>query len=83
MPGVSSHFDLTTGRHVSGQQVLTLGLSCAQGFVPTEKTKDAAEDKRRIHLSSQLIANLRGRRLINKVQNSRLYRVSHHGVCTI
>ena len=36
MPGVSSHFDHTTGRHVMGQQVLTLGLSCAQGFVPID-----------------------------------------------
>lgn len=36
MPGVSSHFDHTTGRHVMGQQVLTLGLSCAQGFVPVD-----------------------------------------------
>jgi SRSO17 transposase len=36
MPGVSSHFDHTTGRHVMGQQVLTLGLACAQGFVPLD-----------------------------------------------
>ena len=36
MPGVSSHFDHTTGRHVMGQQVLTLGLSCADGFVPVD-----------------------------------------------
>lgn len=36
MPGVSSHFDHTTGRHVMGQQVLTLGVSCAQGFVPID-----------------------------------------------
>lgn len=36
MPGVSSHFDHTTARHVMGQQVLTLGLSCAQGFVPID-----------------------------------------------
>ena len=36
MPGVSSHFDHTTGRHVMGQQVLTLGLSCAEGFVPVD-----------------------------------------------
>ena len=36
MPGVSSHFDHTTGRHVMGQQVLTLGLSCAKGFVPID-----------------------------------------------
>jgi SRSO17 transposase len=36
MPGVSSHFDHTLGRHVMGQQVLTLGLSCAEGFVPVD-----------------------------------------------
>lgn len=36
MPGVCSHFDHTTGRHVMGQQVLTLGLSCTQGFVPID-----------------------------------------------
>jgi SRSO17 transposase len=33
MPGVSSHFDHTLGRSVMGQQVLTLGYSCEQGFV--------------------------------------------------
>jgi hypothetical protein len=27
MPGISSHFDHTSGRHMMGQQVLTLGLS--------------------------------------------------------
>lgn len=36
MPGVSSHFDHTSGRHVMGQQVLTLGLSCEDGFVPLD-----------------------------------------------
>lgn len=36
MPGVSSHFDHTTGRHMMGQQVLTLGLSCDDGFVPLD-----------------------------------------------
>lgn len=36
MPGVSSHFDHTSGRHVMGQQVLTLGLSSAAGFVPID-----------------------------------------------
>jgi SRSO17 transposase len=36
MPGVSSHFDHTTGRPVMGQQVLTLGLSCEAGFVPLD-----------------------------------------------
>lgn len=36
MPGISRHFDHTTGRSVMGQQMLTLGLSCAQGFVPLD-----------------------------------------------
>lgn len=36
MPGVSSHFDHTTGKHVMGQQMLTLGLSSAEGFVPLD-----------------------------------------------
>lgn len=36
MPGISSHFDHTFGRHVMGQQVLTLGFSCEEGFVPLD-----------------------------------------------
>jgi len=36
MPGISCHFDHTSGRHVMGQQVLTLGLSCEEGFVPLD-----------------------------------------------
>jgi len=36
MPGVSRHFDHTTGRSLKGQQVLTLGLSCDEGFVPLD-----------------------------------------------
>ena len=36
MPGISSHFDHTRGRHLMGQQVLTLGLSCEEGFVPLD-----------------------------------------------
>jgi SRSO17 transposase len=36
MPGVSSHFDHTSGRHVMGQQVLTLGFSSEEGFVPLD-----------------------------------------------
>lgn len=36
MPGISSHFDHTSGRPVMGQQVLTLGLSSAEGFVPLD-----------------------------------------------
>ena len=34
MPGISSHSDHTSGRHMMGQQVLALGLSCDEGFVP-------------------------------------------------
>jgi hypothetical protein len=36
MPGISSHFDHTSGRHMMGQQVLALGLSCDEGFVPLD-----------------------------------------------
>ncbi len=36
MPGISSHFDHTTGRHMMGRQVLTLGLSCEEGFIPLD-----------------------------------------------
>jgi len=43
------------------------------------KPKDAAVVKRRIHRTSRLIAKLRSHCSINKVQNIRRYRVSHHG----
>jgi SRSO17 transposase len=36
MPGVSSHFDHTSNRQVMGQQVLTLGLCGAEGFLPLD-----------------------------------------------
>jgi len=36
MPGISSHFDHSNGRHMMGQQVLTLDLSCDDGFVPLD-----------------------------------------------
>jgi len=39
MPGVSSHVDPTTGRHVRGQQVLTLGLSREEGLVPLDSER--------------------------------------------
>jgi hypothetical protein len=45
MPGVSSHFDHTTGRKVMGQQVLTLGLSSAAGFVPIDSELFISEVK--------------------------------------
>jgi hypothetical protein len=36
MEGVSSHFDHVTGRHVMGQQVLTLGLATEKAFLPLD-----------------------------------------------
>lgn len=36
MEGVSSHFDHVTGRHVMGQQVLTLGLATEEAFRPLD-----------------------------------------------
>ena len=36
MEGVSSHFDHVTGRHVMGQQVLTLGLATEEAFLPVD-----------------------------------------------
>ncbi|MCK5359424.1 MAG: transposase [Gammaproteobacteria bacterium] len=45
MPGISSHFDHTTGRHMMGQQVLTLGLSCDDGFVPLDNELFTSQTK--------------------------------------
>ncbi len=45
MPGISSHFDHTSGRHVMGQQVLTLGLSCEAGFVPLDSELFTSQTK--------------------------------------
>ena len=45
MPGISSHFDHTSGRHVMGQQVLTLGLSCEEGFVPLDSELFTSQTK--------------------------------------
>ncbi len=45
MPGISSHFDHTTGRHMMGQQVLTLGLSCEDGFVPLDNELSTSQTK--------------------------------------
>ena len=47
MPGVSSHFDHTSGRKVMGQQVLTLGLSGEDGFVPLDSELFTSEVKAR------------------------------------
>ena len=45
MPGISSHFNHTSGRHVMGQQVLTLGLSCTDGFVPLDSELFTSQTK--------------------------------------
>ncbi len=36
MEGASSHFDHVKGRHVMGQQVLTLGLATQEAFLPLD-----------------------------------------------
>ncbi len=57
MEGVSSHFDHVTGRHVMGQQVLTLGLATEEAFLP---------------LDSQIyISAVKARKLIGEYKDSR------------
>jgi len=57
MEGVSSHFDHVTGRHVMGQQVLTLGLATEEAFLP---------------LDSQIyISQVKARELINPYEDGR------------
>ena len=57
MEGVSSHFDHVTGRHVMGQQVLTLGLATEEAFLP---------------LDSQIyISGVKARTLITEHKDSR------------
>jgi len=57
MEGVSSHFDHVTGRHVMGQQVLTLGLATEESFLP---------------LDSQIfISQVKARELINPYTDQR------------
>ena len=45
MPGVSCHFDHTSGRHVMGQQMLTLGLVGEEGFVPLDSELFISQSK--------------------------------------
>ena len=47
MEGVSSHFDHVTGRHVMGQQVLTLGLATEEAFLPLDSQIYISEVKAR------------------------------------
>ena len=84
-------FNPVTKENIELFKALLSGEFALNGFRNTDlqqkildaKPKDRAEAKRRIHRTSRLIAKLRGHRLINKVQNSRLYRVSPHGVRTM
>jgi hypothetical protein len=84
-------FNPVTAQNVALFKALLSGEFALNGFrnhdlqnkLFDSKPKDAAEAKRRIHRTSRLIAKLRGHHLINKVQSSRLYRVSHHGVRTM
>lgn len=84
-------FNPVTKENIELFKALLSGEFALNGFRNTDlqqkifdtKPKDRAEAKRRIHRTSRLIAKLRGHRLINKVQNSRLYRVSLHGVRTM
>ena len=57
MEGVSSHFDHVTGRHVMGEQVLTLGLATEEAFLP---------------LDSQIyISQVKARKLIDEYKDGR------------
>jgi hypothetical protein len=47
------------------------------------KPKDSDDARRRTHRVSRLISKLRGHRLIAKVQNSRLYRITQHGASSM
>jgi hypothetical protein len=84
-------FNPVTKENIELFKALLSGEFALNGFrnadlqqkIYTSKPKDRAESKRRIHRTSRLIAKLRGHRLINKTRNSRLYRVSPHGVRTM
>jgi len=56
MPGVSSHFDHTSGRHVMGQQVLTLGTSSTEGFVPIVASCLSAPRRRKSYINHSVMA---------------------------
>jgi len=47
--GVSSHFDHVTGRHVRGQQLLTLGLATEEAFLPLDSSIYISQVKARPH----------------------------------
>lgn len=47
LEGVSSHFDHTSGRHVMGHQVLTLGLATDEAFLPVDSQIFISDTKAR------------------------------------
>ncbi len=68
MEGVSSHFDHVTGRHVMGQQVLTLGLATEEAFLP---------------LDSQIyVSSVKSRALIAEYKDSRSVVARRYGEAT-
>jgi hypothetical protein len=74
MRGISSHFDHTSGRHLMEQHVLTLGLSCEEGFVPLVRDCLLAKRQRssclsRLMMVAVLSPNATGQR--NNVRNPR------------
>jgi hypothetical protein len=81
-------FNPVTAQSVALFQALLAGEFAINGFrnrdlqaklYATEPANEG-EARRRTHRTSGLIAKLRGHRLIAKVKNSRLYRVTQHGV---
>ncbi len=68
MEGVSSHFDHVTGRHVMGQQVLTLGLATEEAFLP---------------LDSQIyVSSVKSRALITEYKDHRSVVAKRYGEAT-
>jgi len=65
MEGVSGHFDHLTKRTVRGEQVLTPGLACGQGFVPIDA---------QIYISSSRPQELRRRHRDGRSHAARRFR---------
>ena len=55
MPGISSHFDHTTGRKVMGQQVLTLGLHAMKALYPWTMSYSSARAKPKVSIAPLLM----------------------------
>lgn len=81
-------FNPVTPEHVAFFKALLAGEFHPNGFrnkdlqgkLYSDPSDNPTETKRRTHRTSRLIAKLRGHRLIAKVKNSPLYRVTHNGV---